>query len=113
MDVITILPTVKKSVHGVDALNHADATIIPRRERMNKIIVVYQPVFDSILPSEKVIQKTLKPRDSYEKAEEALKEALLHEQSGSNGQIEKFFVCVEDETGIITPPDAGKLILPN
>lgn len=81
-----------------------------------KVVVVYQAIFEYLTPTGKVAQRTLNPRDSYEKAEEALKVALLVEGPGSNGQIEKFFLCVNEEEAkveIETPPDSGKLILPD
>jgi hypothetical protein len=80
---------------------------------MNKIIVLFQPVITAATPSGKLAQRALKPRDTYELAATALRDALLKEKPGSNGQVEEVFVCVDDGTGIVTPPDAGKLILPN
>jgi hypothetical protein len=68
-----------------------------------KIIEVFVPVFDSILDDGTVICET------YEAAKQALTETLLAECPGSNGQIEKFFVCVEEESPILLPPGHGGL----
>ena len=74
-----------------------------------KVVEVFQPVFDSIAPDGTVTQRVLNPRESYEIAKGALEKALLAEEPGSNGQIEKFFVCVEEESPILLPPGQGGL----
>lgn len=77
-------------------------------EVKKKVVVTYLPVIDSLTPTGRVVKKQLKPRNSVDKAEEALKEALVHEELGSNGQIEKFYVVVADEE----KSETNKLILP-
>lgn len=77
-------------------------------EVKKKVVVTYLPVIDSLTPTGRVIKKQLNPRNSIDKAEEILKEALLHEELGSNGQVQKFYVVVADEEKKEEP----KLILP-
>jgi hypothetical protein len=93
-------------------MSKAKVVSIKAKEPKKKIAVAYLPVFDTLTPAGKVIKKQLNPRDSFDKAEGALKEALINEPIGSNGQIEKFYVCVEDESKPETPPEK-KLILPD
>lgn len=74
-----------------------------------KVVELFVPVFDVIKEDGTVIpNKQLNPRETYESAKQALTDALLAEYPGSNGQIEKFFVCVEEES-ILLPPGQGGL----
>lgn len=77
-----------------------------------KIVVLYQPTFEFMNLSGEVETKTLTARDSFEEAEEDLKTHLIG-RPGANGQIEKFYVCVDETVQVVNPDEPEqKLLLP-
>jgi hypothetical protein len=78
----------------------------------NKIIERFIPVL--VVGEEGHIrERPLKPRESMEQAEEALKAALIKEQPGCMGEIRRVFVCVVEESQLILPKNTGKLTVVN
>jgi hypothetical protein len=77
-----------------------------------KIEVLYQPTYEYMDGNETKV-KTLQAQDSYEKAEELLKTHLMG-KPGANGQVEKFYVCVDETVQVVSSFESEpKLILPN
>jgi len=79
----------------------------------NKIIERFIP-FLVVGEGEHIYERPLKPRETKEQAEEALKLALVKEQPGCMGEIRHTFVCVaEQKLGLVIPKNAGKMTVIN
>jgi hypothetical protein len=75
----------------------------------NKLIERFIP-FLVVGEGEHIFERPLKPRETREQAEEALRAALIKEQPGCMGEIRHTFVCVaEEKPGLILPESPGKL----
>ena len=74
----------------------------------NKIIERFIP-FLVVGEGEHIYERPLKPRETVEQAEEALKTALIKEQPGCMGEVRHTFVCVaEQKPGLVMPNNSGK-----